>query len=51
MSKVIAAIANLANVYGLSVLNEWREINTHLNYSKYYYEQQEFYTNVLNQYK
>jgi hypothetical protein len=50
MSMVISNIINLFSVYGLNVMREWNEINTLLNYSKYHYEQQEFYTEVLNIY-
>lgn len=50
MSKVVGTTLQLATTYGIHVMQEWREINTLLNYAKYHYEQQEFYSDVLRQY-
>lgn len=51
MSKVVGTIVQLAGIYGIHVMREWNEINTLLNYSKHYYEQQEFYSDILKHYR
>lgn len=47
MSRIVAAIISMFGTYGLNVMREWNEINTHLNYAQYHYEMKEFYEMVL----
>lgn len=51
MSKVVVTVMSLATIYGIHVIREWNEINTLLLSAQYHYEMQEFYTDVLKQYK
>ena len=47
-SKIMAAITNLLITYGLSVMDEWDDINYNLMDAEYHFEMMEFYNDVLN---
>ena len=47
-SKIMNAITNLLITYGLSVLDEWDDINYNLMEAEYHFEMMEFYNDVLN---
>ena len=46
-SAIVAGLTVLLVEYSLHVYNQWNEMKTHLNWSKYHFEMMEFYQDVL----